>query len=39
MIYPRPGQKIQIRSYKHDQSLHRVWIAKLFSRQGQPVGL
>jgi uncharacterized protein len=25
MVYPYPGQQIQIRSYKHDGALHRVW--------------
>lgn len=25
MLYPQAGQQIQIKSYKHDKSLHRVW--------------
>lgn len=25
MIYPRPGEEIKIKSYKHNGSLHRVW--------------
>jgi protein associated with RNAse G/E len=25
MIYPRPGEEIKIKSYKHNGALHRVW--------------
>lgn len=34
MIYPHPGQQIQIESYKHEGSLHRVWEASTVLQTG-----
>lgn len=34
MVFPHPGQQIQIKSYKHDGSLHRVWERSIVLQTG-----
>ncbi|WP_202080983.1 DUF402 domain-containing protein [Caldalkalibacillus salinus] len=34
MVYPRPGQDIVIKSYKHNGSLHRIWSSSTVLQRG-----
>lgn len=34
MSYPAPGQQFQIKSYKHDKTLHRVWNRSIMLQRG-----